>query len=95
MLIGDEGQGVGIAVFFGFLQNRLLFWTQTTVVSSKDEFPGKERNADRLAEDRCEEEKERGDDTRGSYGESTVRCLSFTNTSRRVAGTNPFLTRAT
>jgi hypothetical protein len=70
MLKGNEGQGFGIVVFLGFLQNRLQVWTQTTVISFEDEFPGEERNAERLTEDRRDEGKERGDDAGGSYGES-------------------------
>src|SRR5260370_33261607 len=66
----DEGQGFGIAILFGLLHNRLQFQTQTSVVSFEDDLPWEERNAKRLAEDRRNEEKERGDDAGGGDGES-------------------------
>ena len=70
MAKGDEGQGFGIVTLFGLLHNRLQFWTQTEVVSFEDDLPLEERNAERLAEDRCDEEEERGDDAGGGDGNS-------------------------
>src|SRR5260370_38771636 len=66
----DEGQGFGIAILFGLLHNRLQFQTQTSVVSFEDDLPWEERNAKRLAEDRRNEDKERGDDAGGGDGQS-------------------------
>ena len=70
MAIGDEGQGFGIVILFGLLHNRLQFRTQTAAVRSEDDLPWEERNAERLAEDRRDEEKERGNDAGGGDGES-------------------------